>query len=122
MVSFSSFTHLNNSTDSSSPVDINEDLTINFNPHSNEISFGQNANSVVNETNDNSESIPRTLREEKLHAVSRLFHLSYRAVIPNRPPTISATTHPSAFNPRPIGKNSVSFPLSTIILSFQAEK
>jgi hypothetical protein len=95
---------LNNSTDSPSPVDINDDATTNFTRDSDEISFSQKSNSTSNE---NSDSIPKTIREEKLIAVSRLFHLCYRTVIPNRPPPITsnAVQGLSSFNPRPIGIN-----------------
>jgi hypothetical protein len=93
---------LNNSnSNSSSPVDINDDSTINYSRNSNEISFVQNGNT---------ESIPKTIREEKLLAVSRLFQLCYRTVIPNRPPPVASNANLlpqglSAFNPRPIGIN-----------------
>jgi hypothetical protein len=104
---FSALAHLNNSTDSSSPVDINDDSTINFDSNSDDISFVQNSNLISNEDTD---SRPKTIREEKLVAVSRLFQLCYRTVIPNRPPSAASSTNLlpqglSSFNPRPIGKN-----------------
>jgi hypothetical protein len=111
LIIFSSLAHLNKSnSNSSSPVEINDDATINFNRHSDEISFIQTSDLISAEENQNIDSIPKTIREEKLLAVSRLFQLCYRTVIPNRPPPVaaSATLLPqglSAFNPRPIGMN-----------------
>jgi hypothetical protein len=102
---------LNNSnSNSSSPVDINDDSTINYSRNSNEISFVQKSDLNFNEENGNTESIPKTIREEKLLAVSRLFQLCYRTVIPNRPPPVASNANLlpqglSAFNPRPIGIN-----------------
>jgi hypothetical protein len=106
--SSSSPIHLSDSTDSPSPVDINDDLTVNITRNSSEISFGKNANLLSDENNTDFKL--GTVRERKLLEVSRLFNLCYRTVIPNRPPTIAPSTNSlpsglSAFNPRPIGKN-----------------
>jgi hypothetical protein len=101
--SSNSVTNLNNSTDSSSPVDINDDLTINYRSNTNEISFRENTNGKTEENNEIHDSLPKTIREEKLLAVSRLFNICYRTVIPNRPPAVSSRT--MTFNPPPIGKN-----------------
>jgi hypothetical protein len=106
---FSALAHLNNSnSNSSSPVEINDDATINFNRNSDEISFIQTSDLISNEENQTIDSTPKTIREEKLLAVSRLFQLCYRTVIPNRPPPVASSTNLlpqglSAFNPRPIG-------------------
>ncbi|CAF4453356.1 unnamed protein product, partial [Rotaria magnacalcarata] len=47
-------------------------------------------------------------RKDKLEAVSHLFQLCYRTVIPNQPPTVNSNANLipdslSSFNPRPIG-------------------
>jgi hypothetical protein len=74
-----------NHSDSPSPVDITDDSIINFDRHADEISFVSNCELNPNEENENTNSItPKTIREEKLLAVSRLFQLCYRTVIPNR--------------------------------------
>lgn len=102
---------MNNSTDSSSPVDINEDSTINYHRPTSGITFEDTTNGATEEDHVIQDSLPKTVREEKLVAVSRLFNVCYRTVIPNRPPSMSSrsmTLPPalSAFNPQPIGKNS----------------
>ncbi|CAF5123344.1 unnamed protein product, partial [Rotaria magnacalcarata] len=48
-------------------------------------------------------------RKDKLEAVSHLFQLCYRTVIPNQPPTVNSNSNLipdslSSFNPRPIGR------------------
>ncbi len=110
---------MNNSTDSSSPVDINDDATINSNHNSDEI-----PNLTADENNENEDSIPKTIREAKLLDVSRLFHLCYRTVIPNRPPSIASSTTLlpqglSSFNPRPIGMNLFFLLINKILLKFR---
>ena len=110
MNNFSSLAHLNNThSNTSSPVEINDDGTINFRSSSDEISFIQTSDLISNEEKQRNDSVPKTIREEKLLAVSRLFQLCYRTVIPNRPPTVSSSTTLlpqglSSFNPRPIGR------------------
>ncbi|CAF1087450.1 unnamed protein product [Adineta ricciae] len=106
--SISALTRVNESN-SSSPVDINDDATINFNRNVDEISFGQRSDTNPNDTNKTTDSTWKTVREEKLLAVSHLFELCYRTVIPNRPPPVSSNINLlpqglSAFNPRPIGR------------------
>ena len=113
MITFSALAHLNDSN-SSSLVDVNNDSTVNFIHNPDEISFNKKSALISNEENQNIDATPKTIREEKLLAVSRLFELCYRTVIPNRPPPVasSATLIPqglSAFNPRPIGISFVFF-------------
>ncbi|CAF3352755.1 unnamed protein product [Rotaria sp. Silwood1] len=99
----------NLSSNSSSLANIHENSTINFNRNSDDISFNQNIDFNAPETNENLDSIPSTIRKEKLLAVSQLFQLCYRTVIPNRLPTTTSNTNLladslSSFNPRPIGR------------------
>ena len=100
--------HLNRSH-SPSPVDINDDATINFRQNTGEVSYTSGADAIFTEPNDNVTLSPKTIREEKLLAVSCLFQLCYRTVIPNRPPVVASSTNLlphglGSFNPRPIGK------------------
>ena len=91
-------------------MDINEDLTINYHRNTSGISFGDKTNGTTEEDNVIQDSLPKTIREEKLMAVSRLFNVCYRTVIPNRPPppmssrTMTLPPALSAFNPQRIGK------------------
>ncbi|CAF0925292.1 unnamed protein product [Rotaria sordida] len=101
------FENLN--SNSSSSVNTNGSSTINFHRDSDEVSFNQNIDLNISETNKDIDSIPLTTRKEKLLGVSHLFQLCYRTVIPNRPPTTTSSTNLlpdslSAFNPRPIGR------------------
>ncbi|CAF2741692.1 unnamed protein product [Rotaria sp. Silwood2] len=96
-------------SNSLSSVTINDNSTINFNHNTDQLSFNQNIDLNSSETNENGDSIPSTIRKEKLFAVFHLFQLCYRTVIPNRPPTTNSSTNLlpdslSSFNPRPIGR------------------
>ncbi|CAF3858306.1 unnamed protein product [Adineta steineri] len=108
--SISALTRLNDANSNSSPpVDVTDHSTINFNRNADEISFAQKSDLNSNEEHENTSSPPKTIREEKLLAVSHLFQLCYRTVIPNRPPPVASNTNLlpqglSAFNPRPIGR------------------
>lgn len=97
-------------------MDINEDLTINYRSNTSEVSFGENTNGKTDENNVLHDSLPKTIREEKLLAVSRLFNTCYRTVIPNRPPVSSRPL--STFNPQPIGKN---FQIHSLKFSFSPQ-
>lgn len=106
--------HLNRSN-SPSPVDINDDASINFRRSTDHVSFAPSADATLNEAADNVTLSPKTIREEKLLAISYLFQLCYRTVIPNRPPSVASSTNLlpqglSSFNPRPIGKFLLFYP------------
>jgi len=106
--SISALSHLNHS-DSPSPVDINDDASINNHRTTEDVSLGSNQDESSTDNNDEDDSRPKTVREEKLLDISRLFHMCYRTVIPNPPPIIASTTSTfppvwGALNPRPIGR------------------
>lgn len=91
-----------------SQVKINDDLKVNYNSNSDEVSLNQTVESISEEKNENTDIIPNTIRKEKLLAVSHLFQLCYRTVIPHRLPTSTSNMNLlseglGSFNPRPIG-------------------
>lgn len=104
------FSSANQSESSQSPlsVDIDEDASKDM-----EDSFVNTSFTSFNFTPDEKIlpehcSKPKSIREERLIAVSQLFQICYRTVIPNRPPMLvnSDTNFPiplGSLNPRPMG-------------------
>lgn len=89
--SISALTHLNDPVDASTSPSSDSDEIVSLQNSVDEI------------------SVAKTARAEKLLSLSRLFHICYRTVIPNRPPTMTASGNllPNSFgsfNPRPIGR------------------
>ncbi|CAF3568061.1 unnamed protein product [Rotaria socialis] len=96
---------------SNSPVlnSVTEDATVSFTQNSDEITFNQNVDSNVIEKSETTHLTQPVTRKDKLEAVSHLFQLCYRTVIPNQPPTVNSNANLipdslSSFNPRPIGR------------------
>jgi hypothetical protein len=110
----SSSAHLNDST---LPSHINTNHDNPSNP-SNQQTVDQESSTFSSESavNDDSQcqkdATPKTVREEKLLGVSRLFQLCYRTVIPNRLPALNSPANAlsqgmNGFNSRPFGKHHV---------------